>query len=504
MLSFKGSCSVCKQTLTVFAPGFVCYDCEKFFHGNCLTPPLTIEEMNAVVVKTRQWLCAPCKAIRGKEFVEVLRPDKEAREIKKKIEAINEIRDLLTRIEEVLDDTTNQCEKLTEQAKTLQRKNLDLRMRMLTYTKGQRMTVFRINPDDKIARERWLFTHKKLNKAVDPNEKSDLITAHENILKEIKKETFKNKLKTSEKLMLYLQESLSSVSKGGFIQLVLIILITLYTLLGAFVFMLVEGIYEKQLLHEIFDRRMAIIEKMAQNHKNGGGAAASSQTELESYYDFLWEYYNINNKLLQPGDVPNWNYLGSVFFCGITYTTIGFGYFVPVTVIGKIITVLYILFGIPLFLILMATLGTAMYNMLRLQWKWFKTVLNCKCCGKKDKKSIDSVEEDVHDVPILLVILVEMVYLIIGGIIFTFIEAWTFTESLYFVFISMTVGFGDYIPSKIGYMMALFAYIVLGLALTSMFKIVSSFEKATHKLGTSIERYLHDQYMKEAMGDDTK
>jgi hypothetical protein len=48
-------------------------------------------------------------------------------------------------------------------------------------------------------------------------------------------------------------------------------------------------------------------------------------------------------------------------------------------------------------------------------------------------------------------------------------EGWVFLDSFYFVFISMsTIGLGDIVPAHEKFMMALFIYLLFGLALTSM------------------------------------
>ena len=55
--------------------------------------------------------------------------------------------------------------------------------------------------------------------------------------------------------------------------------------------------------------------------------------------------------------------------------------------------------------------------------------------------------DDEFNLPISVAITILVVYLFIGAAIFNIFEDWTFFESFYFVFISMsTIGFGDFVP----------------------------------------------------------
>lgn len=107
---------------------------------------------------------------------------------------------------------------------------------------------------------------------------------------------------------------------------------------------------------------------------------------------------------------------------------------------------------------------------------------------EKNHKHVE-VEED-FTLPVTLAIAMVVVYMIAGGFIFSHWEDWTFFESFYFVFISMTtIGLGDYTPQKQHYMMGAFAYLVLGLVLNSMCinviqeKLTATFQKAKVRIG---------------------
>ena len=86
-----------------------------------------------------------------------------------------------------------------------------------------------------------------------------------------------------------------------------------------------------------------------------------------------------------------------------------------------------------------------------------------------------------------------MIYLFLGAILFWTSENWTLFQAFYFVFISMsTIGFGDFVPSKVNVLMYAFIYLLFGLALTSMCinviqeKLSSVFEMTRLTLGETI------------------
>lgn len=101
--------------------------------------------------------------------------------------------------------------------------------------------------------------------------------------------------------------------------------------------------------------------------------------------------------------------------------------------------------------------------------------------------------DDEFNLPISLALFILISYILLGAAMYSMWETWSFFESFYFVFISMsTIGFGDYVPNHPMFMMASIVYLVFGLALTSMcinvvqLKLSDSFRHASSKIRETI------------------
>lgn len=101
--------------------------------------------------------------------------------------------------------------------------------------------------------------------------------------------------------------------------------------------------------------------------------------------------------------------------------------------------------------------------------------------------------DDEFNLPISLALFILITYILLGAGMYSMWETWSFFESFYFVFISMsTIGFGDYVPNHPIFMMCSIVYLVFGLALTSMcinvvqLKLSDSFKHASSKIRETI------------------
>ncbi|VDL66526.1 unnamed protein product [Nippostrongylus brasiliensis] len=73
-----------------------------------------------------------------------------------------------------------------------------------------------------------------------------------------------------------------------------------------------------------------------------------------------------------------WNLWGGVYYAASLYTTIGYGNFFPRTTSGRIISMLYAFFGIPLVFTILCEWGFLYFTWIEYGWNW----VNEKFCQK--------------------------------------------------------------------------------------------------------------------------
>ncbi|XP_051860547.1 trichohyalin isoform X1 [Drosophila albomicans] len=244
-----------------------------------------------------------------------------------------------------------------------------------------------------------------------------------------------------------------------------------------------------------------------------------------------------------PGQ-KSFNFVNCIIYCWTVITTIGYGHITPKSYMGRILTIVYAIIGIPLFLIVLADLGKLFTRSVKFLWVYVRRIYYTRSCrrirkqqqfrdamtgintmydmarrpsmffGKSD--AVDDEESRVDDdpdaeagkslgtshpetptspypetfevddefnLPISVATLLLVTYIILGSLMYAYIlePNWKVMDAFYFVFISMsTIGFGDMVPSNPFYVMLSMIYLIFGLALTSMFINVVQIKLSDH------------------------
>ncbi|XP_070778078.1 potassium channel subfamily K member 9 isoform X2 [Enoplosus armatus] len=161
-----------------------------------------------------------------------------------------------------------------------------------------------------------------------------------------------------------------------------------------------------------------------------------------------------------------WKFAGSFYFAITVITTIGYGHAAPGTDAGKAFCMFYAVLGIPLTLVMFQSLGERMNTFVKYLLKRIK-----KCCGM----SITDVSmENMVTVGFFSCVGT----LCIGAAAFSHYEDWSFFQSYYYCFITLTtIGFGDFVAlqknralqKKPLYVAFSFMYILVGLTVIGAF-----------------------------------
>jgi len=239
-----------------------------------------------------------------------------------------------------------------------------------------------------------------------------------------------------------------------------------------------------------------------------------ARQKLVEFEDQLHEAFSAG--LTSYSGKRTWGYWDGVAFSMTTVSTIGYGHIVPVTWLGRLATIAYSLFGIPLFLVLLADCGLLLTRIVKFYWVYLvrfrgtasgERITTSRLFGGpvrlihnginkfldhlKSKRFIGPLFESLHqmykngvaslrttgtfaiddqfDLSAFAALLLLFLYLLWGTIIFFLSEEWSPMESFYFVFISLTtIGFGDYVPQHPMALLTCVVYIIFGLALTGL------------------------------------
>ncbi|XP_043641534.1 trichohyalin isoform X1 [Drosophila teissieri] len=240
-----------------------------------------------------------------------------------------------------------------------------------------------------------------------------------------------------------------------------------------------------------------------------------------------------------PGQ-KSWNFVNCFIFCWTVITTIGYGHITPKTGMGRSLTIVYAIIGIPMFLIVLADLGKLFTRCVKFLWVYVRRMYYTRSCRRIRKQQqirsamtgfntmydmairrpsmffgnsgADNDEEsqadaeagrsvgtshpetptspypetfevdDEFNLPVSVASLLLITYILLGSFGFLIMEpSWTPLDAFYYVFISMsTIGFGDLVPGNPFYVMVSMIYLMFGLALTSMFINVVQIKLSDH------------------------
>ncbi|VDN91867.1 unnamed protein product [Brugia pahangi] len=284
----------------------------------------------------------------------------------------------------------------------------------------------------------------------------------------------------------------------------LVLLTCAYTVVGASVFYSVEQPHElankRRQLDMIYERQEEFVNSLFTlamlNETRREVWSQVTKQHMHNMSDHLFtafEKFFLTAAEVRANDtIEIWSFSTAIFFAVTVVTTIGYGNPVPVTHLGRMMCIIFSLFGIPLTLVTIADIGKFlsehlvwMYgNYLKLKhfllerrhWSKGHKERVCEQCQRQglstDMHFIEEQRQIVSHhslIPAMLVLMILVAYTSLGGVLMSNLEPWSFFTAFYWSFITMTtVGFGDLMPRRDGYMYLILLYIILGLAITTM------------------------------------
>ncbi len=334
----------------------------------------------------------------------------------------------------------------------------------------------------------------------------------------------------------------ASLKRSRLIHVFYILSLPLYTVLGAVVFMYLDGDYDEMAIAN-YDNRCNLTENYLANLQDvcGDKTVNSCLKEIE-------EALNGLDICFRSGDykpIPTLSmksFVNSVLFATSVYTTIGYGNMAAETRGCRIATIIYAIIGIPLFFAFLKDMGQLfsvffikgwraaghLKARLRRRFGRFRSRHNSTSLSlqtpnqqkfafltvprisgvdlnrvSRDSGPITRVTEQRR--VFLWAVVFFLIYLICVSGLFCLLEKrWNFFDSFYFLFTSVSlVGFGDVFPKDPNNVLINFLFIVLGIVLFGMCYFILQEEirekafQASRRVRNSI--YKHQQRYKKRL-----
>uniref|UniRef100_A0A914MGG4 Two pore potassium channel protein sup-9 n=1 Tax=Meloidogyne incognita TaxID=6306 RepID=A0A914MGG4_MELIC len=164
-----------------------------------------------------------------------------------------------------------------------------------------------------------------------------------------------------------------------------------------------------------------------------------------------------------------WQFLGSLYFCTVVISTIGYGHSTPNTRAGRLFCMVYALGGIPLGLVTFQSVGERINHII-------KTMLvQVQKCLFKNKKWLSKWQIKSRHL-LFVSFSIGCITIAVATGVFHKQESWSIFDSAYYCMISLsTIGFGDFVPAQTnerlmkepGYVLFTLIFLLFGLAIFS-------------------------------------
>ncbi|KAI5634452.1 ion channel domain-containing protein [Phthorimaea operculella] len=255
-------------------------------------------------------------------------------------------------------------------------------------------------------------------------------------------------------------------------------LVVCYAILGAAGFMHIEKDSPDEMMEKVTVWRQKCAEDMWNVAKYENTDEESFKQHINArlilYQSNITAAIHAGYNGRSPEDT--WSFPAALMYSLSVFTMIGYGNVIPKTMWGKIATIAYACFGIPIYILYFCNMG----KVLAQTFKWLYVTTH-ECSRREDPLFEDGEVQPIKrkiTVPSTACLWVISFYILTGTIMFGAWEKWNYLDSTYFCVISLCkIGFGDFVPganiadSAGGSHLKLvinFIYVLLGMGLVAM------------------------------------
>lgn len=224
-------------------------------------------------------------------------------------------------------------------------------------------------------------------------------------------------------------------------------LIICYAIFGAFTFIALEVKYDNEGIRTVQKLRIEFAEGLWNATEQFN--TLNTTAWVEEVNKYLTFYQGNFTDLVRKGyesRTPQeiWTFPTALMFCLSIFSMIGYGNTLPKTSYGKIMTMIYATFGIPLYILYFMNMGKVLAASFKWLYTWFHD-----CSRDQDKENMNGSDDGSAlqlpkggvkkkvIVPSTACLWVISFYIAGGTIMFAEWEKWKYHDSVYFVVISL-------------------------------------------------------------------